>query len=131
MRDEVKGSISNAFGFATEQAVWQRRFWEQQLMNEADFVRHVGQHEGDWRLNHCYCQSGVFSLQSHNRCTEIALETGFCKKWLSQFKGSHPKQAIVRQTRTGLRIHASRFKHPFHLIRLSQIDRRRVRFWNI
>lgn len=24
-----------------EQAVWQRRFWEHQLINEADFVRHV------------------------------------------------------------------------------------------
>ncbi len=40
-RDNIKGRQTCAYLHKGEQAVWQRRYWEHQIRDENDFIRHV------------------------------------------------------------------------------------------
>ncbi len=40
-RDEFKGRVTIGHKNKCEQAVWQRRFWEHQIRDDNDFIRHV------------------------------------------------------------------------------------------
>ena len=39
--DELKGDLTSGHKNKGEQAVWQRRFWEHQIRDERDFIKHV------------------------------------------------------------------------------------------
>jgi putative transposase len=73
---KYKGKISASRQKKSEQAVWQRRFWEHQIKDENDFVRHVDyihynpvRHKyvkapKDWRYSSfmLYVEKGIYDI---------------------------------------------------------------------